>query len=302
MSRATPSATQRPITVIAMGGLGNQLFQLAAAISLSSASARPVILDRSWYETYGLQEFFIDKCFDLEALGVEVNSAHTPIPRALKKAIWAARLRFHLRSTLVHTGAGYDPSVVRSVGINRLVGYFQSWKYFEKDSQEIFTLFRESLARKCASSVSPLHYPSANKVAMHVRLGDYETKENTRRYGGISTHYIRRSVEVLRQLRPAVDIVSIFSNDISRARLLVESADIGIDHQFIEPMDPVTDLIRMSNFSSLVISNSSFSWWAGALPIPSGAKKTVLAPTPWQLKPLDDGADLLLPQWVAVAR
>lgn len=301
MSKTPHSSTQHPLRVIVMGGLGNQLFQLAAAISLSCASARQIVLDRSWYDTYGLQDFLIDRCFNLNDLGIEITSDSTPMPLALKKAIWATRLRLHSRSTLVQTGTGYDPRVFEAVGINRLVGYFQSWRYFENDLHRIFTLFRDSLARQCASSVAPATYPSANRAAMHLRLGDYETKENTRRYGGVSTNYIRQSIKVLRYLHPAVDTVSIFSNDISRAQSLMQTIDLGVDHELVEPMDPVTDLIRMSNFSSLVISNSSFSWWAGALPIPAGPK-TVLAPTPWQLKPRDEGADLRLPHWIAVPR
>ncbi len=55
---------------------------------------------------------------------------------------------------------------------------------------------------------------------------------------------------------------------------------MGDEYEFDETKDPIETLTRMSNCRSVIISNSSFSWWAGFLCCPQENYKVVY-PSKW---------------------
>ena len=61
------------------------------------------------------------------------------------------------------------------------------------------------------------------------------------------------------------------------------------------------DLVEISSCKGLIISNSTFSWWAGWL-ASHLHKCTVIAPRPWRAKPTIADKNLLLESWVVVDR
>lgn len=302
MRRTRKTAGRWPLTFTMMGGLGNQLFQFATALSLRAKSGRPLLLDTSWYRIFGLQEFCLDACFDLEGLEIETVTHPNRSPQSLQRLLWSAKLRTPSGRKVVHLGPQFDPRVLDLTRTEVLTGYFQSWRYFESDIAWIVPLFSQSLNSRLLPDNTSLNTPGKNQVALHLRLGDYNSPSNRRRYGDMSLGYIMKSANLLRLMDPEVDTIVVFSNDIREAQTLLSRLDLrGYQMSFQTPSEPGVDLLQMSKFSSLIMANSSFSWWAAALPS-YGATKNIFAPSPWMLDPLDEGGDLFLPNWITVSR
>ncbi|MDK2970191.1 MAG: hypothetical protein PWQ65_1298 [Bacteroidota bacterium] len=187
------------------GGLGNQMFQFAAAKALALKTKQTLKLDLSFYQLYSLnRQFELDKVFkykfdivtnrDLKTiLGYKVFFHRSPIFRKVCKKIgtgknWLVEPHFHFYADFFN-GAG-----------NCLIeGDWQSEKYF-KDFTEIikdaFTFNLESFAdygllRRMKES---------NSVAIHLRRGDYVTNKHTFSWHGIcGKEYYVRAIDFLRQ-------------------------------------------------------------------------------------------------------
>jgi hypothetical protein len=89
--------------------------------------------------------------------------------------------------------------------------------------------------------------------------------------------------------------VLVFSDDIVAAKQIFSQLDISLPVQFVEPLEdsPEETLILMSKSDALVISNSTFSWWAAQL---GNKNKFVVRPSKW-FRGMLDPEDLFPPEW-----
>lgn len=101
-------------------------------------------------------------------------------------------------------------------------------------------------------------------TAMHVRRGDYLKKPE--RFPQLTQHYYESALKQTQ--RP----VHVYSDDIDWCK--ANPDQLGLkdrDHEFIDSTRSATlpaevsDLVTMSRAHSIVIANSTFSWWAAYL-------------------------------------
>jgi hypothetical protein len=176
-----------------------------------------------------------------------------------------------------------------------LQGYFQSWKYH-------FSAGAKTKALK-AHTVPPSPWfeerlsvcASQKVVAVHIRRGDYLLEEDN--LGLLDEKYFLSALEALKADGLSWDKVWIFTDDTHvvtssfKTLLASHSAEVLIPPKGSIPMD---SLLLMSEASALVMSNSSFSWWAGRLGHPA---KKVIAPEPW-FRNLENPEELYPPEWL----
>lgn len=123
------------------GGVGNQLFQVAAAYTYAKRYGKDFFIDCSrWHASQGTNplqyENTIFKNFQYR-VGKEFNPE------------------------LLEEGSSYSP--LREIeGDVSLSGYFQSWKYFEDDFKDLIVLPKVKT-----------DYIKEKNVAFHIRRGDY---------------------------------------------------------------------------------------------------------------------------------
>lgn len=140
------------ITIELMGGLGNQLFQIFAAIGYSYRHNIPF-----FFETKEI------------SMGWRKNQYWDT---------FLSSLRPFLKST--ETNIGYrDPhfhfteiSFLGNDNDNKLFGYFQSYKYFDGYKPEIFELI--GLEKRKTELRRKITIDSENTISMHFRIGDYQ--------------------------------------------------------------------------------------------------------------------------------
>ncbi len=292
------------IIVKLMGGLGNQMFQYAAARRLAYVLNTSIRLDVSWFNNienidtsrrYELHVFNIKEDF---ALPEEVEDFKRvkkgAFFRALKKLTNTVSASTHstwIRERHFH----FDPAILKLPDNVYLEGFWQSEKYF-LDSEEIirkeFTVRAEpgEINRQIAEIIK-----NTESVSVHVRRGDYVTNPTTSQYHGCcSTDYYREAVgKVVSQIQRPHFFIFSDEPDWVRENLTLPFPVTYIGHNGADKAFEDMRLISMCKHH--IIANSSFSWWGAWLC--ASPDKTVFAPMKWFNKAGLNTADLLPGAW-----
>lgn len=220
------------------GRLGNQLFQIASTIGIATKNNQP----------YCFPEWKYQKHFN------------NPLPMG------------YLENAKEYTEPDftfYDVELAK--GNWDLVGYFQSWKYFDHYQDLVRHYFK---------------FPTEKKegVAVHVRRGDF--LERAAYHTNLNLSYYTKAMNEFNGGH-----FTIFSDDIDWCKESI----IGSNISYYPTGDDIHDLKAMSEFSGFIIANSSYSWWAAWL---SGSDK-VIAPKNWFEVPINT-KDLYLPNWTII--
>ena len=179
-----------------------------------------------------------------------------------------------------------------------LLGYFQRFVYVDAVSQEIIDAMSKSTIFKAIFSS-----PQQNSIAVHIRFGDYLTNKETKRFHGLSA--MSYYVEAVKRLQAThhYDKIMIFSDD--RQRAIAEfTNEYGLEDLRVSAShgeNEYEDLAEISSCKGIVISNSTFSWWAGWI----GTQLhecNVVAPRPWFATPSAADDNLLPGGWTVLNR
>jgi len=151
-----------------MGGLGNQLFQLFTTIAYSMKYKRRLLFPYTdklytgtirytyWdtflstlkmYTTYDNKHPFTNDMLSIFSRYKEPCFEYNEIPNSLQNKVL-------------------------------LLGYYQSYKYFENEKNSIFSLIRLRQQQENILLENPLFSYYPNKISMHFRLGDYKEIQN----------------------------------------------------------------------------------------------------------------------------
>jgi hypothetical protein len=232
------------VTSNLVGGLGNYLFQIAAAYSLALDNGDSVVLD------------------DQSSVTVHkhINSYRDNILR---------NLTFNKPSVSVRYGEPFFHYKKIPYQPNLLInGYYQSEKYFINNKDKILKLF--SIDEKSKKHINKKFKDilDLKTCSIHVRRGDYLRLPN--HHPVCSLDYYKEAISLIN-----VDKFLIFSDDIPWCK----ENFIGDEFIFIEGNDDYVDLWLMSLCDDNIIANSSFSWWGAWLN--QNPTKKVVAPNKW---------------------
>jgi hypothetical protein len=293
---------RKPITIELVGGLGNQLFGYFAGLYISQILGCDLVpykrkpLKKESNHGSSLDSLLLpNTSVKSLTLAVRIKElARRAIHEALTSPV-ARKLGAKDFSGFYSSGAlGADPKLHEIKEGSFVRGYFQTYKYFEylegRSSIRPVTLRRastwfETMAHRILQS---------QPLTMHIRRGDYLNPENDF-IGALSPDFFIEALEDLR-LKPglAKREVWIFSDDVSGAREEFSGLDLG-PHRWIETprlSDPAESMILLGMGAGIVISNSTFSWWAATL----GGTEFVIAPAPW-FRNHPEPLDLIHPNW-----
>ena len=312
----TPKTTLVSLT----GGLGNQLFQLAAGLSVTRE--RPLTLE--W--GIGRPRTGFDGLPDLCAFCLPKNVSLQPA----RKINWLASkasgfmLRMAIAPTVVERVPGFFfisrtlASIVTSVYFRRpikllasrnvgyaslghrafgkfLVGYFQSYKYMHDDSvSSILQGLRINI--ECEELIKYKNLALVElPLVVHIRLGDYKNEDN---FGVLPEDYYNIAIRNLWESKQYKKIW-IFSDEPELARILFSNILPG-EARWIPEIDnsagKTLEVMRYGN--GYVIGNSTFSWWGAYLSYTREAK--IIAPNPW-FKNLPTPHLLIPPNWETIS-
>ena len=263
-------------------GLGNQLFQYAAARRLALRHSTALKLDLSHFpegchRLYGLDRF---------AIAAEPASAEELEVLSLRANFPADQLGGMGNYHDYHKIHENLDEVLRLPDCMVLEGYFQSELYFVDIAHQIcqeLTLRYPPRAKAEAMFLRILSSPCS--VGIHVRRGDYLSAPG---FGLLPISYYQNALSHLKAQLGVTPEVFVFSDD---PRWCQSDLDLGGPFQIFEgnELEPHDDLRLMSVCRHNIIANSSFSWWAAWLN--RNPAKVVIAPRTF------GGADYFPSSW-----
>lgn len=285
------------ITVESQGGLGNQLFQVALSLELSTTFSERVQIDTWRHSLRGARKLEVP-CHDLGIQVVESRPTFLTSNGLLGKV--GRTIRNQVATGLyVESGYDFDPSVFYEPHKFRFTGYFQSWKYSIDSIRLISQVFDDYRCNSKWVNVHGQHLEDKGPwFAVHVRMGDYLTSQGQRNHGSIPLDYYKMAFELASRECPLARPV-IFSDDPDLAHRLLEVTPPGVE--MFRPEHSGTaleNLLLMSSASAIVTANSSFSWWAARLGELKG--RSIYAPSTWYPPPVGTPADLIPASWTII--
>lgn len=259
------------ITAYLRGGLGNQLFIFAAALQQSRLIDCPLYVDVSWFDKWNENSPDTQRFLEIQDIisgFQQINQITSPWagkdPSSSKdrqlQRILNPKIKVFVENTRVPDG-----KIFTTPGTT-ISGYFQDRRYFDEIEGELFNLIHPQYERG-----------SRNTITVHVRRGDYLNPDTYAYHGMVSERYISRSMALFRRMNPSAEF-RIFSDSIA----LVKSELAGqLNCVYEDSSDTALQTIRtMSEAQGMIMSNSSFSWWAAWI-MSFKSDPLIVAPRPW---------------------
>ena len=281
------------------GGIGNQMFQYAAAKSLSLHHKSILKLDITPPSDKNMPEELKPRPFDLHNFNItetpaepsEINSfTATSSFRKLKE-------RFkpnYKRKIYREPHFNFDDNFFKAGSNVYLKGLWQSEKYFLHFKSEIKTAFKfKDYSTKDLTAVSQA-MRHQNSISVHIRRGDYLAKISQEVLGLLPSSYFQKAIE---QIKLSIEnpVFYFFSDDIAWVKenfqfpgAVYVSGEITKTH--------IEDLYLMTQCRHNIIANSSFSWWGAWLN--DNPDKMVIAPKKWFNKGPKYTNDLYPKGWI----
>ncbi len=296
----------RTIKLIFFGGLGNQLFQYFAGQYLAYKSGANLKIDstfsqfsRSGHSDW-IGETTIPGNITMSAPRYSLRYLESLVKRRtrdlLARVIKGKQMQLKILHQYHSSAPGYDPQLDHLKPSVTIVGYFQTWKYFE--ALKNIGLVPEIKMKRPSSwflEMTDRMNSQGRVLGIHVRRGDYV---GNAAIGSLSVSYYVAAFEELRSRGVTWDSVWIFSDDI----LLTQNEfkdfiNVNENLVFVEPplgSHAFESMLLLSRCSSLIIANSTFSWWAATLGNP---EKFVVCPSKWFAE-MEDPRDLYPQNWI----
>lgn len=302
--------------LILTGGLGNQLFQIAAALAILKDQSvdcdwklgRPRLNKNGRPEVSSFilpdhVKFSHEKKFSKlasKAIGFQLRKGIAPcsfesIPgfdHVVKgvSVVFTYRYFKEIRWPSICQGVGY--SILRvSKKYGLLIGYFQSYKWvYEPKVIETMRSLKLAAPTEEIDSYRKIALIE-NPLIVHVRLGDYAGHDA---FGIPSPKYFVSAInEIIRMGK--VNKVWLVSDEPEKAIDFLH----GIDPQMIRVIPEIDDsasaTLEVMRFGvAYVTSNSTFSWWAACLSHTNDP--FVISPKPW-FRRQEEPISLIPPEW-----
>lgn len=286
-------------------GLGNQMFQYAAARRLAHVLQTELKLDISCFDhwkihSYGLHGFNLREVIASPEETAGFNSLS--IESWFGKKWFRLKQKFALRDWTILYENGIRPvdsRVLHARGNVYLGGYWQSEKYFSDIADILRREFTIRVEPDAKSREIAGRIQSCESVGLHVRRGQLAIPSLREQTHGpcCGPEYYGECVKRL-SARIRDPHFFVFSDDpdwvVQNVRLdypveFVTHNSAGRDYE---------DLRLMSLCRHQIIANSSFSWWAAWLNENPG--KIIFAPKQWLHRDQDLTRDLSPAEWIRV--
>ena len=286
-------------------GLGNQMFQYAAARRLAHVLQTDLKLDISCFDHWKIHSYSLHPFNIRESIATPEETAAF---NSLSIESWFGKKLFRLKQKLIlrdwsilyeNSMRPVDSRVLNARGNVYLGGYWQSEKYFADIADILRKEFAVRIEPDKKSRAITGRIQSCESIGLHVRRARLAVPSLHDQTHGpcCSLEYYREGVKQMAS-RVRDPHFFVFSDDPEWA-----VQNMRLDH----PVEFVThngdernyeDLRLMGLCRHQIIANSSFSWWAAWLN--ANPAKIVFTPKQWLHRDQELVRDLIPPEWIRI--
>lgn len=293
-----------------MGGLGNQMFQYAFAISLAKKNNTQIKIDTTLLEDRNSpnevvthRDLLLDKVFTIHldiATKKEIEYFNgKKYNNIIGKIFNKIKLMLQRPILIIEKNNGFKPEYLLVNDNVCLIGAFQSEYYFEEHKRDIKTIFsfKNKILDISTNLVQKLG--KENSVAIHVRRGDYVSSPlYSKTIGALPFTYYENAIQFITE-KIESPVFYIFSDDLNWCKENFKSNTIVFNFVDDEHAGKYAAnyLQIMTYCKHFIISNSTYSWW-GAWLSKNEDNKIVIAPQRWFLDTSLNGNDIVPNNWV----
>jgi hypothetical protein len=297
--------------IVLTGGLGNQLFQVAAGLFATSADrlliegklGRPRLNSQNRPEIDSFDFPFKLNYRSLPLRGRFSKYLTTVLFKVSSKtfsSIALQRFWLFLKSSALRfglflsDGVGYDPRLIANSDAKWIIGPFHCFRYLE--SPAVSELMQPMKPKFYPNWLRDLEEQSKTEkpIILHIRLSDYK---NISELGILTNSYYRKSLDLAVKDFPNSRIW-LFTDEESLALRMLENSDYESMRIInCDPSDSAANLEAMRLGHCFVLSNSTFSWWGASLAYSPNAK--IFCPENW-FKTKDNPKGLIPQNWIKV--
>lgn len=283
------------------GGLGNQLFQYAAGLSLAARLNADLLVHAKRYKGEYIHPDSIFTVFP----NLKIKKASF---FKIFKLLGFRSVKFlnyfmgHKVGYRPHKNYFNEPHYHFSDEINLIEGsvyingYFQSERYFSSNTKLIKNtfIFDKNLENKYKALSE--YFEKNNCVSVHIRRGDYLSNPAANKvHGVLSQEYYEKAFNYIYEKVKSPKFI-FFSDDIDYVERIYGHMQDPILKISVQQHAAADDLYLMSKCKHHVIANSSFSWWGAWLSeLPD---KVVITPKEWFSNSKNNIKDLIPEGWV----
>jgi hypothetical protein len=254
-----------------MGGLGNQMFQIAHAVCQGLKNNKESVFEPVAYTPMSQSKQtihyvdnifknvkFVDKIFNKKRVSEETwNKPNLSFS-------WDSNIEFYGYYQSSNNFFGYDEHIKETFGPDN--NFITKLKFLYPN------------------------FKNQKSTSVHIRRGDYLTINDI--LPSVDLSYIDYCINLLDDL---TDVFYVFSDDINWAKNNIKSPKAV----FVDQLQDYEDLWMMSLCENNVISNSTFSWWSAFLN--KNENKKVLCPSIWfGPKGFQDYDNIYVDGWIKV--
>ena len=245
------------------GGLGNQMFQVAAGIVYQQEKQKTILLPKEFYNHHnGKKQEYADTVFRLFPYRVDLVFDERMIDI------------FSQRGFTKHSiSPGFDAWSPEDISGNVLLhGYFQYYPPIERHETLIRQVYLEGL-----QSLVQNYAPSKDFIGIHIRRGDYLKYPHSEVLPTQPPAYYEQALGYFDKEKCTFFI---FSDDLEWCKAQKVFQDLPKKLFIDEPDECKTLAIMTMCRGGFICANSTFSWW-GAFLGAHGERQTILVPVNW---------------------
>lgn len=297
------------------GGLGNQLFQLAAGLSRASCEltldwqlgnprlnkhGEPDILDFVLPNEVGINPLLQPNRLISKLSGYLLRTGIKP--NRIERTLTISRLLRLTLEKILYFRYGRCVKVVQAsdngyfemgqqAENEYLIGYFQSyiWPSLVNVEPVLQSLSLKAPSRALIEFIE--RFKDVSTVMIHIRLGDYKTHDN---FGILGSEYYEIALRDLMK-KQKIEKILLFSNEpkVAITYIPIEFRELTyVVPNFSGSASETLEAMRHS--SNYIIGNSTLSWWGAKISYKKSAR--VIAPQPW-FRSAVEPTDLIPPGW-----
>ena len=285
------------ITCNLAGGLGNQLFSIFTTIAYAMKYSKSFI----FFNIYNLKNIYENRHTYWKTFLVELK----PFLKDENECNNFKKI----------SEVGFHYNEIKDAGMNdmMLVGYFQSYKYFDKYKKSICKLIKINEKKEIMKNrVKNIDFKNTATISMHFRFGDY--KKFPELFHLLSEKYYTNSLTIISKelksmnintdMNKNIVVIYFCDKDASKdSKNIIKVLKYKFPHiTFQNVSDSFADweqMLLMSLCNHNIMANSTFSWWGAYLN--TNDDNIVCYPKIWfDARSLFDTRDMCLTNWIPV--